>query len=261
MSKMLLADLTSFRRGARMSPLLQSQARRPIWWIRLLDLRFATGCLLVAWLIISDYNPRLFAQPNFSTEKSNPTNSRTTGEFPRWEDIDAALTDFFKQEPNHQQGDLVTREQAERFLKLLPAFGWPLEQAGQAALMEKMISEKHFLAQNLRTTAGTKFMRKISQYPRGYDRVHRLTGLKGGKDRLKELIRDPAGYKLIEYMTKSDGGKNMGLLLGGVPGGKEFNSPTGFAYTADTFRTRLQDLHMKCEMEQKPNVKKTPTKK
>lgn len=223
-----------------MSPLLQSQSRRPLWWIRLLDLRFTTGCLLVVALIVTDCNPRLFAQPNSSSSKSSKEKK-----FPLWQDIESASADFFKRQADYQPGDLLTREQAEQFLKLLPAFGWTLKDAEAAALLEKVVSEKHFIAQQFHTKDGKKFMRKISQYPQGYDRVHRLTGLKGGKERLKELIRDPGGYKLIEYMAKSDGGKNLGLLLGSVQGGKEFNSPTGYAYTTATFLARLHDLHTK----------------
>lgn len=228
-----------------MSPLLQSEARRPIWWVRLLDLRFLAGCLLVGALIVSDFNPQLFAEPNSSSSKSTQQN------FPLWEDVEGALKDFFKREPDYQNGDLVTREQAEQFLKLLPALGWSLKDEDEEALLKKMLPEENFITQEFHTKAGMKFMRKISEYPLGYDRVHRLVGLKGGKDRLKELIRDPGGYKMIEYMAKSDGGKNLGLQLGDVQGGKDFNSATGFAYTAEAFSGRLHELHAKAEAERK----------
>lgn len=229
-----------------MSPLLQSQARQPIWWVRLLDVRFLAGCLLVGVLIVSDCNPQLFAEPNSTSGKSSQKKK-----FPLWEDVEGAIRDFFKREPDYQNGDLVTREKAEQFLKLLPVLGWSLKDEDEEALLKKMLPEDHFISQEFHTKAGMKFMRKISEYPMGYDRVHRLVGLKGGKDRLKELIRDPGGYKMIEYMTKSDGGKNLGLLLGDVKGGKDFNSATGYAYTAEAFSSRLHELHAKAEAELK----------
>ena len=229
-----------------MSPLLRSQARRPEWWFGLLDVRFGIGSALLVALIIIDANPRAFAQPRSAT-----SNSATSEKFPPWTDVQGALTDFFKREPNYKTGDLITREQGERFLALLPKFGWKIAEEDRKKLLEKFLPADHFMAKEFRTPAGTKFMRKISQYPLGYDRAQRLIGLPGGRDRLQELIRGPDGYKLIEYMADAKGGKNLGLMLGDVSGGKNFNQPTGNLYTESALQKQLQALHQKAEADWK----------
>lgn len=221
-----------------MSPLLRSESRRPIWWVGLLDLRFAAGCVLLGVLIFADANPRAFADPQGSKASADDAAS-----FPAWGDVEGALTDFFKREPNYKNGDLISRKQGERFLSVLPKFGWTLERGEQEKLLGKLLPEDHFLVQELRTPAGTKFMRQIAKLPEGYDRAQRLTGLKGGKERLKELVRGPDGYKLIEYMAKSDGGKNLGTMLGDVKGGRDFNKPTGVIYTESGLGEALKELH------------------
>ena len=48
-----------------------------------------------------------------------------------------------------------------------------------------------------------------------------------------EVIRGPGGDEMIEYMTTSKGGKNLGKLLENAPEGNNFNRPTGRIYTAE----------------------------
>jgi hypothetical protein len=64
-----------------------------------------------------------------------------------------------------------------------------------------------------------------------------------GPRRIRELIRGPDGYKLIEYMTTTKGGKNLSKQLACGVNGKGFNKPTGKIYTLRQLTAELQRLH------------------
>jgi hypothetical protein len=57
---------------------------------------------------------------------------------------------------------------------------------------------------------------------------------------MRRLKQGPDGYKLIEYLAVTDGGREMGKMLSAAPRGKNFNRPTGRIYNADQLLQRLE---------------------
>jgi hypothetical protein len=61
-----------------------------------------------------------------------------------------------------------------------------------------------------------------------------------GQQQIADLIQGPDGYKLFEYMTTTQGGKNMGSMLSEGVNGENFNRSTGRIYTQLDFIKRLK---------------------
>ena len=120
----------------------------------------------------------------------------------------------------------------------LRQIGLPLPDAKQ--ILEKVPAKDEFLAVQLHTPNGWKFMREISGYKGAYDRLDRLSRLPYGKQTIRDLIRGPDGYKMIEYMTTTPGGKELGNQISNAPQGEAFNGKTGRIYTAKTLLLRLE---------------------
>ena len=55
---------------------------------------------------------------------------------------------------------------------------------------------------------------------------------------------------MIEYMTQSRGGRELGKMLSKAPNGADFNQPTGRIYTLDGL---LAQLKKSCQAEKKPS--------
>ncbi len=107
-------------------------------------------------------------------------------------------------------------------------------------ILERVPAKDEFLAEQLRTPGGRKFMRQISRYDDAYDRLDRLSRLPHGQQTVIDLIRGPDGYKMLEYMTTTPGGEALGEQLSNAPKGKNFNRTTGRIYTAETLLKRLE---------------------
>lgn len=164
---------------------------------------------------------------------------------PPFSELKQAVLSYFQSQPDYEPGDLITREEVEPLLKQIEKLGLPLPDAKQ--ILEKVLAEDSFLAEQFSTPEGQKFMRQIKDYPLGYDRVDRLSRLQRGQSIVRELIRGPDGAKMIQYMTTAPGGKNMGGMLTNAPEGEDFNAPTGRIYTADMLLACLEKIHAAAE--------------
>lgn len=170
-----------------------------------------------------------------------PKEDVRTKPIPSLSEVKQAVLRYFKAQPDFRTGDLVTRDQVEPLLRQLQKMGLPLPDAKQ--ILEKVPSKDEFLAQQLSTPNGRNFMRKISGYKDGYDRLDRLSRLPHGEQTVRDLIRGPGGEKMIEYMTTASGGKELGKMLSDAPLGKNFNDPTGRIYTVEKLMARLEQSH------------------
>jgi hypothetical protein len=157
---------------------------------------------------------------------------------PSMSEIKQVVLGYFQAKPDYRAGDLITREEVEPLLGKLQKMGLPLADAKQ--ILDKLPSKNEFLATQLSTPNGRKFMRQICGYKNGYDRVDRLSRIPRGEQTVRDLIRGPDGYKMIEYMTNTPGGKHFADEFASVPNGKNFNAPTGRIYTADQLLARLE---------------------
>ncbi len=157
---------------------------------------------------------------------------------PPFTEIRQTVLGYFENQPNYRPGDLITRKKVEPLLVRLQEMGLPLPEKKE--ILDAVPVEGGFLAKQLSTPAGRKFMRQISRYPDAYDRLDRLSRLPRGQQTVRDLIRGPGGYKMIEYMTTAAGGKELGKMLSNSPKGKKFNAPTGRIYTAKILLKRLE---------------------
>jgi hypothetical protein len=114
-------------------------------------------------------------------------------------------------------------------LKQLAPAGLTLKNPDE--LPKLLLSKNDFLFVELNTSAGRKFMQRIATYPNAYDRLDRLSRLPRGKQSVRDLIRRTGGETMIEYLTTTPGGIQLGKQLSQVPNGKGFNDPTGRIYT------------------------------
>jgi len=164
-----------------------------------------------------------------------------TKPIPPFTEVEKSVQEYFKAIKGFQKNDLLTRKMVEPLLKQLQKSGLPLSDAAQ--ILAKVPSEDEFLAVQLSSERGRQFMRRISKYPDGYDRVDRLSRMPHGQQTIRDLIRGPGGEKMIEYMTTTTGGTELGNQLSNSPTGKQFNEPTGRIYTMSLLLERLQRSH------------------
>lgn len=159
--------------------------------------------------------------------------------------------EYFAGLKQYQSGDLITRNKMKPVFRELQKAGWRVK--SEKMILSRLHSETGFLAAQLYTPKGIKFMRKISRLPGGYDRLDHILAMPYGKRRIKEFINSPGGNLMIEYMTTTKGGKNLGKYLSKTKTGKGFNSPTNRIYTEKQF---LQEIKLAYEMETGQKKKK-----
>jgi hypothetical protein len=140
-----------------------------------------------------------------------------------------AVERYFAAIPDYQNGDLVTRSQIERLLTKLDDAGAAVPGADKIA--ERALDDNSFVARELSTSAGRKFMRRLARKPGTFAHVDRLSSLPGGEKLIRDLIRDKDGDKLIEYLATTKGGQTMGSMMAGVRRDADLNKPTGRIYT------------------------------
>jgi len=141
---------------------------------------------------------------------------------------------------DRKPGDLILRAQVAPIFARLAKLGWTV--ADRQAILQRVPAEKDLLArQLLDSKQGIKFMRQISRYPLGYDRVDRINHLPLGKQTVHDLIHKVGGAEMIRYMTEAKGGKALGGMLSRDPNGKDFNKPTGRIYTAEQLIKTLKE--------------------
>jgi len=156
---------------------------------------------------------------------------------PTWEKIETTVTEYFAAIPGYRSSDIISRNQVQSLLTRLAKLGWNVPDSEK--LLAKIPADNSWLVVNLRTPAGTKFMRQIARLPGGYDCTDRLANISGGRKTVAALIRGPGGAQMIEYLTTSRFGKNMAQELTLVPGGADFKKPTGMLYTSADLLTEL----------------------
>jgi hypothetical protein len=171
-----------------------------------------------------------------------PTGASAAGkDVPPFSEVQQTVWRCFQSRPDFQPNDLITCEDVAPLLSQLQQKGFPLRDAKQ--ILEKVPAKGEFLVSQLSTPNGRKFMRRITVYPDGYDRLDRLSRLPLGQQTVRDLIRGPGGDKLIEYMTTSSGGRELGKQLSNVPNGEKFNAATGRIYTVPMLLDRLQQSY------------------
>lgn len=172
--------------------------------------------------------------PAFSKEPKKPDalpeiTAKTKTKKPTLKEVMKITQMYFSDLKHYQSGDLITRNKMKPLFRQLQKAGWAMK--SEKAILSRLHSDSDFLSTQLRTPKGVKFMRQISTYPGGYDRLDHILAMPYGKRRIKEFINSPGGNLMIEYMTTTKGGKNLGKYLSKTKTGKGFNAPTDRIYT------------------------------
>jgi len=142
---------------------------------------------------------------------------------------------------DYQPGDIISQQQVKPIFEQLKQLGWVVRD--RAEITKLVPGDSEFIVRELRSGEGRTFMRQSGKYPLAYDRIDRLSRMSMGEKNVRALIRGPDGYKMIQYMTSTPYGRNMGQMLSQDPRGADFNSPTGRLYTADALLGRLQQSY------------------
>jgi hypothetical protein len=166
----------------------------------------------------------------------------TKDRLPKFAAVEKLVHEQFADQPDRLPGDIISQADVVPIFQAIDKkLHWKV--ADQAAIVKLVPRDNELLVTKLRTTAGRKFMRTMSDIPQGYDRLDHLSRLPDARTLLDRLIKGPDGYKLIDYLAETSGGTAMGKMLSQAPGGKGFNKPTGRLYTVDQFLARLRVSH------------------
>lgn len=170
---------------------------------------------------------------------ARPAVSAEQAKTPEFDKVSRAIEMYFAAHPDYRSGDLICTSQVQQVLKIVAASGWKMYNARE--ILERSVPDGSFLAGQLSTPAGRRFMRKISSHAGAYSHLDRLSSVPGGESIVRDLIRKPGGDELVTYMTSTKGGRNMGKMMAGVRGGVDLNKPTGRIYTAADLIAALQE--------------------
>jgi hypothetical protein len=157
---------------------------------------------------------------------------------PPLKDVMAYVDRHFANTTHYKPGDIISTSNVTSLFDGLELIGWKVPD--QKQLLERVPSDKDYVVQQLRTEQGRKFMQQICNLPLGYDRLFHLSGIPRGHQQVHDLIRLKDGYKMIEYMTTTQMGKNLGTQLSHTPNGADFNKATGQIYTAEALKIELE---------------------
>jgi hypothetical protein len=150
-----------------------------------------------------------------------------------------AVERYFDSLPDYQPGDLVTRSQVAKALAKVAEAGTKVPDAQR--ILSATLADSSFLAKELSTPAGRKFMRKVARHPGAFSRLDRLSTIPRGQTLVRDLVRGADGDKFIEYLTTTRGGRKLGSTLAGARQGADLNEPTGRIYTAEDLMAALDE--------------------
>jgi hypothetical protein len=220
--------------------------------------------ILLAVLVLSSLSGDLFAKwPTFK-DKNAADKKPATGKFPTFEKVQETVERQLAANRSYQPGDLITVSVVEMLFRKLEKINWKV--ADRKDILKQVLPDSDWMARQFSGDRGREFMRHIADLPGGYDRVDRLRRMPYGQQQIVNLIGGPDGYKLFEYMTTTQGGRNMGKMLSQGVNGENFNQPTGRIYTELDLVKRLKKSYdreavRRLAIEKKPATKDEPAPK
>ena len=155
-------------------------------------------------------------------------------QLPKWEAVERAARASLCGRQDYHAGDILARSEAQSCMAQLATLGWKPTNATE--LVAAVPGDDEFIVKHLRgknNKDGQRFMRHVASYPDGYDRLDRMIRMPRGEIITEDLIHNPGGYRMVEYLATAQGGQEMGKMLSDIPQGRNFNQPTGRIYTAE----------------------------
>lgn len=164
---------------------------------------------------------------------------------PTWSQLRPVVEAYFAEQKGRQPTDLLVASEARATLELLDKAGWKPKQA--QALLARVPGDGDFLARELRSSTGRKFLAATRSEALVYDRLDRLTRYSGGDRLVSSILRLPNGPSFMRPKPTPGFGTLMDLLPKGASGktpvDRDFNKPTGKIYTAAQWVKELQAAH------------------
>lgn len=142
--------------------------------------------------------------------------------------------------------DLISQSNVASVMKELARRGWQVPDAKE--IVDSALPDDSFLVRRLAQPDAAEFKKDVADLPGGYDRLDRLSRMWHGEETINALVKGPDGYKMIQYMTTTSGGANLGDQLSDAPNGQGFNKMTGRIYTGGELIGRI---HVSYEKELK----------
>lgn len=139
--------------------------------------------------------------------------------------------------------DLISRPNVEAVIEQLAKRGWKVPDA--KAIIESALPADDYLVRRMAQPDALDFKKHVADMPGGYDRLDRLCRMWHGENTINALVRGPDGYKMIQYMTTTQGGANLGNQLSDAPNGQDFNQMTGRIYTGGELIGRIHVSYVK----------------
>jgi hypothetical protein len=156
-------------------------------------------------------------------------------------EVEKYVLNYFESQPEFSSAYLITREQTQPLLEAFRHRGWDSKMLD--SLASRLVSKEEFLARELDSKTGRKFMTQIAKYPQAYDYLDRLSRLPVGQQTVHNLVYNLGGEQMIEFLTTRATGKEFVKLFSQTPSRANFGKPTGRIYTApmlvDAFRKEI----------------------
>lgn len=140
-----------------------------------------------------------------------PQKKEVLRSFPNPQQVEKVLTEYLDNLKDREETDLISRDDIQPLFKKLEDIGW--EVADERELKERLLKDTDWLVRTLRTRTGTKFMRKIAEFPGGYSQLDLMRQSSQGKKEVAGIISTPGGEELIEFLTTSPVGRNTSKKL------------------------------------------------
>lgn len=201
----------------------------------------------------SEASPEIKAKTSVTIPPKDPDPN-----LPEFEEIEKAVVKTLTRNRKYYENDLIAQSQAAKCFAAVKALGWDVPNSKE--IIREFLADGDYLVKVLSTPKGHEFMRQMSKYPMGYDRLDRLRYVVKGKEAIHQLIHSKDGYIMIEYMTTTQEGKNMGNLVSNARNGKDFNKATGRLYTGKQLIEKLKVIYDQLKKGKTPEPEKKGTR-
>lgn len=163
--------------------------------------------------------------------------------------VQQTVESWFRAAADHRPGDLISKSQVEQVLKALEKLGWQVPD--RAELLSDVLDDQHMMVRTFRTSAGKRFMRKISGRELIYDRFERIASVSSGPQLIQDIVKLPDGERyakprsgggvpdLLDLLPKNASGKTRRI--------SDYDKATGHLYTVADLIDRLAESYQETE--------------
>jgi hypothetical protein len=158
-----------------------------------------------------------------------------------WPKIEQVINAHFLAISGWHPQSLISQSNVETLWPELAKAGWKVSDTD--AIVKLVPRDEEFLARQMRTSAGKRFMRDVAvDYPAIYDRLDRISRQPSGQVNMAGLIAAPDADLTVRYMMTKEGSRSWASLLG-MKEKHIFSTPTGRLYTAELLTEYLKQLY------------------